>query len=356
MPQPSRSHRVQLKYNVTTDSYRIQFHILACTPHLPRATSVSSSTPLSHGQPVNSVLDGVLPLHAASAGGNVLVVNFLIDRGADVNAPRLPRRYSDRNRDTTAPIVGTSGSTPLHFAAANGHLAVVRTLLSCGAVPDRADKHGITPELIARQNGWIECADTLAEATTSKVSPQSNPASHQRSTSACPVENLEASLRKRLHFKRSVDRTLSGAGGTSDPEVKSSHRSDQEPLSHDSQPRDNSVSTAAQTIPIVSGRRPSLPQALDESSITPSFTRCSRPRSAGTGADSRKLHSKISLLSLFKKSNADGSSSSVSLPFRVSCSLFAVASGPYPVISRAPFQHSTRFSLQYLNSTVFFAS
>ncbi|KAF8557996.1 hypothetical protein OG21DRAFT_1388435, partial [Imleria badia] len=76
---------------------------------------------LSHGQPVNSVLDGVLPLHAASAGGNVLVVNFLIECGADVNAPRLPRRYSDRSRDTAAPIVGTSGSTPLHFAAANGH-------------------------------------------------------------------------------------------------------------------------------------------------------------------------------------------------------------------------------------------
>ncbi|KAF9244988.1 ankyrin repeat-containing domain protein, partial [Melanogaster broomeanus] len=110
---------------------------------------------LSHGQPVNSVLDGVLPLHAACAGGNDLVVNFLIGYGADVNAARLPRRYSDRGRDTAGPIVGTSGSTPLHFAAANGHLMVIRTLLSHGALPDRADKHAITPELIARQNGWI---------------------------------------------------------------------------------------------------------------------------------------------------------------------------------------------------------
>ncbi|KAF8441435.1 ankyrin repeat-containing domain protein, partial [Boletus edulis BED1] len=122
---------------------------------------------LSHGQPVNSVVDGVLPLHAACAGGNVLVVNLLIECGADVNAPRLPRRYSDRNRDAAAPIVGTSGSTPLHFAAANGHLSIVRTLLSHGAISDRADKHGITPELIARQNGWIECADLLAQATSS---------------------------------------------------------------------------------------------------------------------------------------------------------------------------------------------
>lgn len=43
---------------------------------------------LSHGQPINSVLNGVLPLHAASAGGSEVVVKRLIEEGADVNAPR----------------------------------------------------------------------------------------------------------------------------------------------------------------------------------------------------------------------------------------------------------------------------
>jgi ankyrin repeat protein len=43
---------------------------------------------LNRGQPVNSVVDGVLPLHAACSGGNVQVVKLLIDHGADVNAPR----------------------------------------------------------------------------------------------------------------------------------------------------------------------------------------------------------------------------------------------------------------------------
>jgi ankyrin repeat protein len=43
---------------------------------------------LSHGQPINSVLHGVLPLHAACSGGDELVVNLLIESGADVNAPR----------------------------------------------------------------------------------------------------------------------------------------------------------------------------------------------------------------------------------------------------------------------------
>jgi len=43
---------------------------------------------LSHGQPINSVLDGVLPLHAASSGGSDLVGKLLIEQGADVNASR----------------------------------------------------------------------------------------------------------------------------------------------------------------------------------------------------------------------------------------------------------------------------
>ena len=41
---------------------------------------------LTHGQPVNSVLDGILPIHAAAAGGNEQVLNLIIEHGADVNA------------------------------------------------------------------------------------------------------------------------------------------------------------------------------------------------------------------------------------------------------------------------------
>ena len=43
---------------------------------------------LDHGQPVNSAVDGVLPLHAASYAGSNVVVQLLIEYGADVNAPR----------------------------------------------------------------------------------------------------------------------------------------------------------------------------------------------------------------------------------------------------------------------------
>jgi hypothetical protein len=123
---------------------------------------------LTHGQPVNSVLHGVLPLHAACSGGSVDVVKMLIERGANVNAPRLPRRYSD-GRKSNAPSVGTAGgsslsrkvllmtgSTPLHFAAANGHAPIVQILLACGAVADKPDKNGMTPEALAEIQGHTE--------------------------------------------------------------------------------------------------------------------------------------------------------------------------------------------------------
>ncbi|CAD6570910.1 MAG: hypothetical protein TREMPRED_000061 [Tremellales sp. Tagirdzhanova-0007] len=85
---------------------------------------------------------------------------MLIERGADVNAPRLPRRYSE-GRKSTAPSVGAAGSTPLHFAAANGHAPIVQILLTCGATPDKSDKNGMTPEALAEVNGHIDVIRVL---------------------------------------------------------------------------------------------------------------------------------------------------------------------------------------------------
>ncbi|KIK91156.1 hypothetical protein PAXRUDRAFT_643893 [Paxillus rubicundulus Ve08.2h10] len=75
-----------------------------------------------------------------------------------------------------------------------------------------------------------------------------------------------------------------------------------------------SPDAVSQTVPLHPNRRPSPSQVVDEPPVRPaSFARSRRPRSAGTGAEPipRKLNSKLSLLSLFKKSNIDGSSSSV---------------------------------------------
>lgn len=46
----------------------------------------------------------------------------------------------DTDNDPISQTVGTTGSTPLHFAAANGCLTVVDILLRHGAIVDMADK------------------------------------------------------------------------------------------------------------------------------------------------------------------------------------------------------------------------
>lgn len=65
---------------------------------------------LSHGQPVNSILSGVLPLHAAASSGNETVVRMLIEAGADVNSPRLSRRFTREGSKERGVSVGTQGA------------------------------------------------------------------------------------------------------------------------------------------------------------------------------------------------------------------------------------------------------
>ncbi|KAJ1019578.1 hypothetical protein NDA18_006056 [Ustilago nuda] len=57
---------------------------------------------LGNGQPANSNLNGILPLHAACSGGSEQSVRMLICHGTDVNTPRLKAK-------------GSSGESPLPF-------------------------------------------------------------------------------------------------------------------------------------------------------------------------------------------------------------------------------------------------
>ncbi|KAF6760184.1 hypothetical protein DFP72DRAFT_1004154 [Ephemerocybe angulata] len=344
MPVPLRTpySKAEAKYNVITEFPKLGLHEAAASGNLGLVEYA-----LDHGQPVNSVLDGVLPLHAACAGGHIQVVKLLIEHGADVNAPRLPRRYfNDRNRDASAPIVGTSGSTPLHFAAANGNTNVVTLLLLHGAQAERPDKYGVTPEMLARDNNWVQCAQVLREWVINKdrdlrereellskdgagaASPSAN-VSHEHS-----MEPETPSTRRRLHVKHSIDTALnilkaSSQADTSLRPQHHTHTSTSPPPSpfrpfgeYPFNPDANGSSC-----PLDSGwsRRPSLPQIQAPAPGEPPRRKATvpapspiqrRPRSAGTGADrpqehdaaylpygrggqGRKLATKISLL--FKK-------------------------------------------------------
>lgn len=151
---------------------------------------------ITQGQPVNSVLAGVLPLHAAASGGSEQVVKTLVLAGADVNAPRLSSKIgppqdvggiatvvgpSHKGRlgsansvqstsssvrgvpPVSAPTMGKRGSTALHFAAAMGHANIVKILLDCGADPSARDCDKMRPVDTARAMGQSRTARLLEE-------------------------------------------------------------------------------------------------------------------------------------------------------------------------------------------------
>ena len=77
------------------------------------------------------------PLHKAANIGNRVMVQLLLDRGANPNKAE------------------ENGDTPLHKAAMNGHKAVAKLLLKRGAEVNRQDKYGSTPLLSAAHNSFM---------------------------------------------------------------------------------------------------------------------------------------------------------------------------------------------------------
>jgi ankyrin repeat protein len=87
----------------------------------------------------------VMPIHAASASGQLEIVQLLLAHGADVNAQQ------------------EGGFVPLHNAAQNGQLEMVRLFLDKGADVNAANKDGLTALHYALEGGHEAVADLLRE-------------------------------------------------------------------------------------------------------------------------------------------------------------------------------------------------
>jgi uncharacterized protein len=88
----------------------------------------------------------VTPLHAAAASQSVSIARSLLEHGADANARQ------------------NSGFTALHSAAQNGQLQMIQLLLEHGGQPALKADNGKTPFDVALENGQLEAAQFLSPA------------------------------------------------------------------------------------------------------------------------------------------------------------------------------------------------
>jgi ankyrin repeat protein len=101
---------------------------------------------LEHGAETNAPSQNaqkVMPLHSAAASRSLEIVRLLLEHGADPNA----RQIED--------------FTPLQEAASNGQIEMVALLLDHGADPNAVQKQGQTALSIAQKQGHPEVADYL---------------------------------------------------------------------------------------------------------------------------------------------------------------------------------------------------
>jgi len=85
------------------------------------------------------------PLHQAAAKGQLIVAQFLLANGADIEAKNL----------------SWENKTALHIAAAAGHKAMVEFLLKKGANVNVVDTPGFTPLHLAAGHGFRNVVEVL---------------------------------------------------------------------------------------------------------------------------------------------------------------------------------------------------
>jgi ankyrin repeat protein len=104
---------------------------------------------------------GATAIMWAAAQRHAPVVRLLAEYGADVNLQS--RQFSNAERGAAFSTVIRGGFTALLFAAREGAIDVVTTLIALGADLERADPDGVTPLIEAIINGHLDVAATLVE-------------------------------------------------------------------------------------------------------------------------------------------------------------------------------------------------
>ena len=100
------------------------------------------------------------PLHAAADQGHLNVVRFLLDHGADLE---LPRERPDEKSAATRHFAGAGGATALWLACRSGHVSTAALLVSRGAKLEAADDWGWSPLHAAGFGGHEETVRLLLE-------------------------------------------------------------------------------------------------------------------------------------------------------------------------------------------------
>jgi ankyrin repeat protein len=100
----------------------------------------------------------------AAAQGHADMVAFLVSKGADLSirakSTDWPTQITNEPRVQYRP---TGGLTPLLYAARAGCLGCVQTMIKAGADKDRPNPDGMTPMIMALDNGFPDIARYLLE-------------------------------------------------------------------------------------------------------------------------------------------------------------------------------------------------